>query len=270
MLRDCLMVVGAALALMAPVMLGVARPTPAAPAAAFAPPLPAILAAVGVEPAKEAPLVVAGVSTGPLTPVSRIAAAKKGGGSAPMAKGGLGSIGQAFGKAVDRQLIYDIVRRHRVGSPEESLHALADVIHAEAVRARLDPLIVASMVAKESSFVPGVVSRAGAVGLMQLLPVVGEEVAERYGIEWRGEASLRDPQTNVRLGILYYKELKQRFAGDRKKALTAYCYGPGWVDKRLQADDFDGSVYADSVLSLYAALSTDRDRRSGEPKKAST
>ena len=124
----------------------------------------------------------------------------------------------------------------------------------------MDPLMVASIVARESSFRSRVVSRAGAVGLMQLRPFVAEQVAQKSRIEWNGLQTLHSPDHNVRLGILYYKQLLERFDGDAEVALTAYLYGPTRVGRQLSRGTYRGSSYADDILGLYAKLS---DRRSG-------
>ena len=65
----------------------------------------------------------------------------------------------------------------------------------------------------ESSFRPGAVSEAGAVGLMQLRPFVAQDVAERNDLLWSGEITLVEPNQNVRLGVRYYRELVDRFQG---------------------------------------------------------
>jgi soluble lytic murein transglycosylase-like protein len=158
-----------------------------------------------------------------------------------------------------REMILDLVRRHRRTASETWRATLADAIHAEAVQAAIDPLLVASIVAKESSFKSRIVSRKGAVGLMQLRPWVAEDVANRSNVKWNGIETLHSPTLNVRLGIVYYKELVERFDGDTQQALTAYNYGPSRVSRQLRTGRYRGSEYADSILDLYASLSERRD-----------
>jgi soluble lytic murein transglycosylase len=83
---------------------------------------------------------------------------------------------------------------------------------------------------RESAFYPGAESPVGARGLMQLKPDTGRLVA----------ASLREPFTssqlfevehNVKLGSAYYRQLLDRFDGNRVFALTAYNAGPNRVDR---------------------------------------
>jgi soluble lytic murein transglycosylase len=153
-----------------------------------------------------------------------------------------------------RDTIVSLVREHRRYAPDHYHQSLADVIYDAAVSAEVDPLLVASIVAKESSFVPSAVSSKGALGLMQLAPFVAEDVSNRSDVAWNGVKSLESPEVNVKLGILYYKELVERFDGDAQKALTAYNFGPTRVAKQLREGTYRGSRYAREVLDLHSRL----------------
>jgi soluble lytic murein transglycosylase len=85
----------------------------------------------------------------------------------------------------------------------------------------------------ESRFNNFAVSPVGAMGLMQILPSTGEELAGRYGIPWHGPQTLFDPVVNVRLGSAYLRELSNRY-GELSTALAAYNWGPGRIDRRLR------------------------------------
>ncbi len=81
-------------------------------------------------------------------------------------------------------------------------------VHKEATRARVSPELVLSIIHVESLFDPWAISRAGAQGLMQVMPF------------WRGELGLKDSslfdmQTNVRLGCTIL-----RYYLDKEKNLT--------------------------------------------------
>lgn len=154
-----------------------------------------------------------------------------------------------------RDTILALVQEHRRGMTDVRHRALADAIYLESLAANIDPLMVASIVARESSFKSGAVSHAGAVGLMQLRPFVARDVALRADVEWRGLDTLNDPEMNLRLGILYYKQLVERFDGDERKALTAYNFGPTRVSRSLQRGEYRGSSYADTIIELYDRIS---------------
>ncbi len=161
---------------------------------------------------------------------------------------------RAWERGVERRAILALVRAYRVDLEGCDQRRLAEAIHREAEEAEVDPLIVASIVARESSFRSVAVSRAGAVGLMQLRPWVAEDVAFRGAMDWNGHDTLTSPADNVRLGIRYFKELLERFDGDTQLALTAYNYGPTRVSRQVRTGTYAGSGYAERVLSLYAEL----------------
>lgn len=98
----------------------------------------------------------------------------------------------------------------------------------------LDPLLVAALVHHESRFRPEARSRAGARGLMQLMPATAEEVAGKLGLDGYSEAMLEEPRVNLRLGCAYLRELLDRFGGDERVALAAYNAGRGKVDRWLE------------------------------------
>jgi soluble lytic murein transglycosylase len=166
---------------------------------------------------------------------------------------------------VELEMLHVLVREHcRSADPSWRRH-LVEVIHRESTAAGVDPLLVAAIVARESSFRSRVVSRAGAVGLMQLRPFVARDVARRVELEWREHETLRRPESNVRLGVTYYRELVDRFEGDPRLALAAYHRGPTRVERELRRGAFAGSGYASRVLELYGELDAlRRGRLSGQ------
>jgi soluble lytic murein transglycosylase-like protein len=109
---------------------------------------------------------------------------------------------------------------------------LAYTIVRESDRHRLDPQLVLAMMEVESNFDNFAVSSAGALGLMQVMPATGAELAERMGVPWRGPQTLFDPIANVRFGVAYLRELSDRY-GYLFAALAAYNWGPGHIDRRL-------------------------------------
>jgi soluble lytic murein transglycosylase len=114
----------------------------------------------------------------------------------------------------------------RTRYPLEYEHA----IRAYARERDLDPALVAAVIYTESRFDPNVVSSAGAVGLMQILPETGEFIARSTGGKDFVEADLRDPDLNVRYGTWLLAYLHDRYDGDRRTALAAYHAGPANVD----------------------------------------
>ncbi len=111
----------------------------------------------------------------------------------------------------------------------------------------LDPALVAALVLQESTFDPGASSRAGARGLMQVMPATGRTIARAKGQRFR-RAALHDPETSLDFGTHYLRQMSDRFAGSVEKVLAAYNAGPHRVDKwtglrgELPAEDFIESI----------------------------
>jgi soluble lytic murein transglycosylase len=100
----------------------------------------------------------------------------------------------------------------------------------------LDPFLVAAVVREESSYYPRAVSRAGARGLMQLMPDTARTLAPRIGLSWDGVDMLEEPRANLEMGTFFLAALLREF-GDPRLALAAYNAGPSrvrawWRDRR--------------------------------------
>lgn len=87
----------------------------------------------------------------------------------------------------------------------------------------------------ESLFMRDVRSSAGAIGLMQLMPATGKEVAATISLPYFGIDTLTDPQSNIRLGTTYLGQMAERYGGNRVLATAAYNAGPHRVDSWLPA-----------------------------------
>jgi soluble lytic murein transglycosylase len=93
----------------------------------------------------------------------------------------------------------------------------------------VDPALVAALILQESSFDAGALSRAGARGLMQVMPATGRKIARDKGQRFR-RAALHDPETSLDFGTHYLRQMSERFAGSVEKVLAAYNAGPHRVD----------------------------------------
>jgi soluble lytic murein transglycosylase len=101
------------------------------------------------------------------------------------------------------------------------------VIREAAVALGLPPDLLTAVARQESHFRTHARSDKGAVGILQVMPATGREVAGRLRLKaW----SLDDPRDNARIGGTYLKELLARYGGDASLALAAYHAGPGRVD----------------------------------------
>ena len=105
-------------------------------------------------------------------------------------------------------------------------------IRAHARNYDLPPALVAAVVYTESKFDPSTRSRAGAIGLMQLLPETAKGIAERTGGSKFRVSDLDDPEINIRYGAWYLRHLLDKY-GSERLALAAYNAGEANVDRWL-------------------------------------
>ncbi len=104
---------------------------------------------------------------------------------------------------------------------------------------------------QESQFDKRIISRAGATGLMQLMPGTARETAGKLGMGY-GYDQLYDPTYNIMLGSTYFRGLMNQF-GSYPLAVAAYNAGPGNVRKWLRnnGDPRSGSI---SILDWIEAI----------------
>ena len=98
------------------------------------------------------------------------------------------------------------------------------------------PELIASLINEESSFDNLSESRAGAIGLMQLMPTTAQWLAEKMQIDF-SISKLYEPQYNINMGVYYMRYLLDKF-GDEYTALCAYNAGEGQVKTWLQSSNF--------------------------------
>lgn len=119
--------------------------------------------------------------------------------------------------------------------PEDVRQAIANA----SAETGLDPTEIAATIQQESGFKEDYmsgekVSSAGAIGAMQLMP----DTAKELGV------NPYDIKQNIMGGSKYLADLKKKYDGDMRKALTAYNWGPGYVDKAVETygdNWFEGS-----------------------------
>lgn len=153
----------------------------------------------------------------------------------------------------DRRLAMEIFERlsHRhTGLANAERLRVAHTIVAEARAQDLEPDLVIAVIQVESAGYALAVSHVGAMGLMQLLPSTGEELAHKLGIDWKGDDTLFDPIVNIKLGTAYLRELADRY-GDVSVALAAYNWGPGRIDRRIRRGATIPSKYIEQVTRAY-------------------
>ncbi len=103
--------------------------------------------------------------------------------------------------------------------------AYQQIILAESRDHRIDPHLLAAIVRQESAFAADVVSRAGARGLLQIMPRTGRSWASRLGVRDYDDELLFHPEINVHLGAAFFSHLQRRYR-ELQISLVAYNAGP--------------------------------------------
>jgi soluble lytic murein transglycosylase len=112
----------------------------------------------------------------------------------------------------------------------------------------LDPYLVASLVRQESEFNPLAVSRANAVGLMQLLPKTGKNVAHQESLKHYNATQLFTPAVNLQLGTRYFRGMVDKFGGSFEHALAAYNAGSDRVEDWIGQGPYrDSPEFVESI-----------------------
>lgn len=116
------------------------------------------------------------------------------------------------------------------------------IISEEAASFGLEPRLVRCVVAQESGFRRAIRGAAGEIGLMQIMPVVGEEYARAHGRHDFQAQDLFRPRINIRVGCWYLSRMMERYGEYRDKvslSLAAYNAGAGRVDGWIRKSGFD-------------------------------
>lgn len=112
----------------------------------------------------------------------------------------------------------------------------------------LDPYLVASLIRQESEFNPLAVSRANAVGLMQLLPRTGKVVAHEVELRRYNPTELFTPAVNLQLGTRYFRGMVDKFGGSFEHALAAYNAGSDRVEEWMGQGPYrDSPEFVESI-----------------------
>ncbi|MSU88385.1 transglycosylase SLT domain-containing protein [Rhodobacteraceae bacterium 2CG4] len=119
----------------------------------------------------------------------------------------------------------------------------AEILKATA-GTQVSPALVASVIAIESAGNPTAKSRAGAVGLMQLMPAT----ARRFGVTDR-----TDPAQSIRAGVAYLAFLLDEFRGDALLALAGYNAGEGAVRRNGGVPNYtETRAYVPKVVAAWS------------------
>jgi len=157
------------------------------------------------------------------------------------------------------QKIAAIVRRYNPKLSAQRVQAISREIYDMSLKyENLDPDLICATITHESArtWDSTVVSAAGAMGLMQIMPATGAYLAELEGIQWTSaEEILFNPIYNIRLGCRYLSMLIEAYEVDG--GLAAYNSGPKRAELWLASNRNNQVLYRETrgyipaVLRLY-------------------
>lgn len=101
-----------------------------------------------------------------------------------------------------------------------------EIIRREAEERGLDPMLLAALIRQESAFTAPIRSRAGAIGLMQVMPETGRQIARAERVLGFSPESLETPEINLHLGTIFLADMNRRF-GEQHLALLLSAYNAG-------------------------------------------
>jgi soluble lytic murein transglycosylase-like protein len=131
--------------------------------------------------------------------------------------------------------------------------AYEEIIQEAATTYDMDPNLIRAVMQTESAFHPYARSRAGAEGLMQLMPDLSNEI---------GVSDAFDPRENIMGGVSYLKRLLDDHDGNLDLALASYNAGPGNVERYGGVPPFEETQnYVKTIKQLLAARKRSADKR---------
>lgn len=126
--------------------------------------------------------------------------------------------------------------------------AYSDMIAREAEKRSLDPAWVYAVARQESAMTPDAQSPAGALGLMQLMPGTGRAIASKLDAELAHQSELLQPETNIRFGSYYLRQVLEQFGENPVLATAAYNAGPHRIQQWFpQQHSLDADIWVDTM-----------------------
>jgi soluble lytic murein transglycosylase len=126
--------------------------------------------------------------------------------------------------------------------------AYKEQVLKHAANAELSPSLVYGVIRRDSAFRAKVSSKAGARGLMQIMPKTGRMLARKLKHRWRSAAQLFQPEINLRYGTTYLKQLSDRFDNNLAMVAAAYNAGPHRVERwRPKTQSLPADIWVEAI-----------------------
>lgn len=135
----------------------------------------------------------------------------------------------------------------------DNLEIRFPVIHKDTVvryarKYDVDPDWVYAVIRQESAFLPNARSPVGAMGMMQIMPATGRQLAREMRMPAPTPERLGTPEVNIQMGVYYLKQLQDQFNGNMILATASYNAGPhrakAWQPKY---GSMEGDIWVDTI-----------------------
>ena len=137
------------------------------------------------------------------------------------------------------------LKTSNLGLSDEKIDEIITVFWEQINTYGFEPEKALAWIEQESSFRITVVSYKGAIGLTQIMPATGKEVAGWLGIQWKGTETLMDAVINLKIGFCYLNWCRERPAVKTEHQLfSAYFWGIG----NLQKKSLDETTYSREIM----------------------
>lgn len=155
-------------------------------------------------------------------------------------------------------VVWQLDKKNRVS-------AYDPIIEQAAATHGVDSSLIKAVIDAESRGKKGAVSPKGAQGLMQIMPPTAADLGLKPG-------DVFIPEKNIDAGTRYLRQLLNRYGGDETKALAAYNWGMGNVDKLIKAGKFDIANLPKETQNYINRIMKNREKptKSGEPQSTET
>ena len=131
------------------------------------------------------------------------------------------------------------------GISDEKIDEIITVFWEQINTYSFEPEKALAWIEQESNFKITAISKKGAIGLAQVMPATGKEVAGWLGIPWKGTETLMDPVTNLKIGFCYLNWCRERPAVKTEHQIfSAYFWGIG----NLQKNSLDETTYSREIM----------------------
>lgn len=167
----------------------------------------------------------------------------------------------------DINLTHYIEKYLNKGPRKVNIDSLMKALVEQSQKHHYDPVFLLAIIKTESQFNTNAIGSAGEIGLMQIKPVTAKWITEKFGVEWRGDEALKNPEYNVQVGALYFKYLQNTLKADSVKYINAYNRGINNM-QRSPAKEHAFFPYYTKVMKNYLSIYKELQKIKKQPVKA--